>query len=446
MAGCSTGNDISQRKIIIDDAHILTGHNELMASYREYNEQLLKDYQLDFRVITTESDQDINAFANNAFRMFEQENETKTGRALLLVINTRQDLARLEVSMALEPVYTDAFTFFIEHRHMVHFFRDNRIAEGIFATTERMYTRAREAAAGEEFMADMPSQSLGGGAKVTADIGRKELNIQSKQNISVSSADTPEDVLQKYIQSRRDHNNNPDLNIFTTATIAFFRDWTVTPVQMANEVRFFTQCYDPQTLFSDDQDFAIILYPIQQRKCSPYFFKKEAGYWKLDFASMNKIIRFNHEMKWHLILEWHENMGKQKYAKLTQKDLLPSGVKTLLAPYLFAFADYTYDTNGYPYDYWQGSVFHISFNEYSNNGSYEGTFINDLHSRGAGIKSGLRKWDQIIEVAGKPITKGDLDFISQSMRETKSGENLTIRITRKNNDTVITKEIVLVAP
>ena len=55
--------------------------------------------------------------------------------------------------MALEPIYTDAFTFSIEHQHMLHFFRDNRnrIAEGVFATTERMYTRAREAAAGKEF-------------------------------------------------------------------------------------------------------------------------------------------------------------------------------------------------------------------------------------------------------------------------------------------------------
>lgn len=351
MVGCSSDNDVSQRKIIIDDAHILTGHEELMASYRKYNEQLLKDYQLDFRVITTESDEDINGFANRAFTLFEQEDAPETGRALLLVINTRQDLARLEVSMALEPIYTDAFTSFIEHQHMVHFFRDNRIAEGIFATTERMYTRAREAVAGKEFMADMPSQSLGGGAKVTADIGRKELNIKSHQDVSASSADTPQDVLEKYVQSRRDHNNNPDLDIFTSETKDFFRNWTVTPVQMDNEVRFFTRCYDPQTLFSDDQEFAVILYPIKQRKCSPYFFKKEADNWKLDFANMSKIIRFNHEMKWHLILKWKENMGDQKYARLTQSDLLPSGVKALLAPYFFAFEDYTYDTNGYAYDF-----------------------------------------------------------------------------------------------
>ncbi len=446
MAGCSSSNDSNQRTIIIDDAHILTDQKKLMESYREYNEQLFKDYQIDFRVITTESDEEINGFSNRAFTLFEQEDGTTAGRALLLVINTRQDLARLEVSMALEPVYTDAFTSFIERRHMVHFFRDNRIAEGIFATTERMYSRAREAATGEEFMADMPNRSLGGGAKVSADIGRKELNTQSKKNISASPDDSPGDILEKYIQSRRDHNNNPDLEIFTTATNAFFHNWTVTPVQMDNEVRFFSQCHDPKTLFSEEQDFAVILYPITQRKCSPYFFQKETGSWKLDFATMSKVIRFNHEMKWHLILEWQNNMGTQKYARLNQGNLLPSRVKSLLAPYLFAFVDYTYDINGYAYDTWQGSVFSISFNEYSSDGRYGGTFINDLHSRGTGIKSGLQKWDQIIEVEGKTIEKGDLDFISQTMRGKKSGERLRITITRKNNDTRITKEITLTAP
>ena len=446
MAGCSGSNDTGERKIIIDDAHILAGRNELMESYREYNEQLFKDYQVDFRIITTESDEEINGFANKAFTLFEQENDTAAGRALLLVINTRQDLARLEVSMALEPVYTDAFVSFIERRHMVLFFRDKRMAEGIFATTESMYSRAREAAAGNEFMADMPSRSMGGGAKVTADIGRKELNSQSKQNISASPDESPGDVLEKYIQSRRNHNNNPDLDIFTSETNDFFQNWTVTSVQMDNEVRFFSQCHDPQTLFSDDQNFAVILYPITQRKCSPYFFKRERDSWRLDFASMNKIVRFNHEMKWHLILKWQENMGEQKYAKLTQRDLLPAEVKTLLTPYLFAFVDYTYDTNGFAYDYWQGSVFFISFNEYSTDGRYGGTFINDLHSRGTGIKSGLKKWDQIIAVGGKTIQQGDLDFISQSMREKKSGESLTIKVARKSNGTLITKEIILTAP
>ena len=350
LTGCSSENDHGNRKILIDDAHVLSGHQRLMSSYTEYNEQLFKDFRLDFRVITTESEEDINTFANRSFTLFEQESGSDKGRGLLLVINTRQDLARLEVSMALEPIYTDGFVSFIEHQHMVRFFRDNRVAEGIFATTEMMYGRAREAAAGKEFMVDMPTRSMGGGAKVEAEIGQKELNATSRQDTPASPDDTPEDVLQKYIQARRAHNNNPNLDIFTDETKRFFNKWTVTPVQMDNEVQAFSSCYGAQTFISGGYDFAVILYPIRQRNCSPYFFKKEAGCWKMDFATMSKTIRFNHENKWHLALGWHENMGNQKFARLSQNDLLPARTKRLLAPYLFAFEGLTFDANGYGFE------------------------------------------------------------------------------------------------
>jgi len=148
-----------------------------MKAYKEYNDQLLKDYRIDLRVITTNSNDDINTFANKAFGVFKKEKTTQSGRALLLVINAKHNLVRLEVSMALEPIYTDAFVSFIERQHMVRFFRDNRLDEGIFATTETMYSRARKAAEGKEFMTDMPSESIGGGAKRSADIGEKKLNV-----------------------------------------------------------------------------------------------------------------------------------------------------------------------------------------------------------------------------------------------------------------------------
>ena len=57
-----------------------------------------------------------------------------------------------------------------------------------------------------------------------------------------------------------------------------------------------------------------------------------------------------------------------------------------------------------------------------------------------------RRDHKITKVEGKTIEKGDLDFISQTMREKKSGEELRIKVTRKSNNTLITKEIILTAP
>jgi uncharacterized protein len=37
----------------------------------------------------------------------------------------------------------------------------------------------------------------------------------------------------------------------------------------------------------------------ENRICSPYFFKKEKGKWKLDIATMAKVLRFNTKMEMH---------------------------------------------------------------------------------------------------------------------------------------------------
>lgn len=446
LAGCSKSGDITQRKIIIDNAAVLTPKPALLKAYREYNNQLLKDYRIDLRVITTNSDEDINTFANKAFSLFKKEKTTDSGRALLLVINAKYNLVRFEVSMALEPIYTDVFVSFIERQHMVRFFRDNRLDEGIFATTEAMYSRARKAARGEEFMADMPTEFIGGGAKRNADIGRKDLNVKSKKDISLSPSASPEEVLQAYIETRRDHNDNPNLSIFTDETKKFFQDWTETPVQMDNEVRSFTKCSDSETVISDDQSHAAIVFPVKQRKCCPYLLKKEHGGWKLDFATMSKLIRFNTEEKWHFILNWKENLGKKHYAWLYQKQYLPEVVRALIAPYLFAFVDNIYDYNGFPYDYWNSAVFKILFEEFRDNGKYMGTYVIKMHSRGAGAKGGLKLGDKIIAVDGKTIQEGDLDFISNTMHAQKHGEVLDIEIGRQIDGKTITKDLRLIAP
>ena len=441
LIACSSSED--KRKIIIDDAEILSSKPELMDMYKKYNNQLLLDYDIDFRVVTTKSDEDINTFANYAFKMFKDEEGTKSGRALLLVINTKQDLARLEVSMALEPVYTDAFISFIETQDMVRFFRDDHIAEGVYASTERMYSRARDAASGNEFMFDMKTGSIGAGAKVSADIGKKELTEKSTKDMLASSLDTPYEVYQKYIQTRRDHNDNPNLDIFTQDTKKFFAKWTVTPVQADNEVRFQTKCKNQKTIFSFDLDRAVMISPIKERLCSPYFFKKESGSWKLDFAAMNKVIRFNHQMKWHIIFVNENKLDNSRYRFITEKGLMDSEVSSFINSYLFAFIDYSYDLNGYPYDYWKKATFKVSFSRYK-----DGIYIYNMHSRGPAAMAGVRIWDKFLELDGKKIenTEAGLDYIDDTMADKKSGDVLHLKILRKIESGLVEKDIEVITP
>ena len=323
-----TQNNISD--IMIDNAHVISENTELMRQYRDYNEALLKRFDIDFRTITTTGDKDINTFANKEFNKLQQKSRSNTGKAILMVINTTQDRVRLEVSMALEPVYTDAFVSYIERKGFVPYFRNDTIADAIYMATELIMDRANDATIGKAFMPPMKSKSIGAGAKTKSHIGVKDEGAKKGKNISVSSSDTPKDVLMKYLNALKKHNTNPNLDIYTDASKKFFQVHTVTEININHEIQFLEPCMQSKVYrYSFEGNYAVGMNdPVKQRKCTPHFFKKEHGNWKLDIASMAQVLRFNAPMQWHFDLK-NRLKGEAKY-------------------YAFAFDGLTFDGNGYP--------------------------------------------------------------------------------------------------
>ena len=323
---------IKKSIIIVDDAGVLLDNQKFMKMYREYNSELLKNYDIDFRVVTTVSEEDINTFANKAFAVLQQESRSKSGKALLLVVNTMQDKVRMEVSTALEPIYTDAFVSYVERKGMVPYLREYKIADGIYMMTELAYDRAVEASAGREWMEPMESRSIGGGARTKAHIGIADPDAKKGDAVSAESTDTPQEVMQRYLKALRTHNKNPDLDIYTDTTKAFLRKWTVTDINQDHEVQNISKCVNAyETLYDTKNAHAVLaVRPYDKhRTCSPYFFKKEQGKWKLDIASMAQMLRFNAQMQWHF------DMDK----RLEREGLY----------YAYAFDGYGFDKNGYPF-------------------------------------------------------------------------------------------------
>ncbi len=324
----------TQKNVIIDDAYVLLDNPKLMKMYREYNEGLLKDYDIDFRVITTAGEEDIDTFANKQFAKLQQESRSKSGKALLLVINTLQDKVRLEVSQALEPVFTDAFVSYIERKGFVPYFREYKIADGVYMATELVHDRATEAAAGKEFVPPMASKSIGGGAKTKAHIGIADPDAKKGAQVAANAADTPMEVFERYLNVLKAHNKNPNLDIYTDATKAFFRKWTVTDINQDHEIHNVAPCKAHyETLYDTKDEHAVLAArPYDKyRKCAPYFFKKEEGKWKLDIATMAQTLRFNAQMAFHF--------DKQKRLQKEGKY------------YAYAFDGYWLNKDGYPYKY-----------------------------------------------------------------------------------------------
>ncbi|AGF79389.1 hypothetical protein UWK_02858 [Desulfocapsa sulfexigens DSM 10523] len=330
IAGC-IGDDKSSTQtdtLIVDNAGIINFSPDVMDHYREYNSYLLKTFDIDFRVMTTRSEQDITSFTNEAYEDFQYESRSTSGRALLLVINSQLDEVRMGVSMALEPIYTDAFISYIERKGMVPYFRDSNISDGVYMLMELIKDRAMEAEQGKEYLEPMETKSLGGGSRSDALIGQMDRTAKQGDNITVEEDDTPEDILAKHLMGLRTHNKNPNLDIFSEATRKFFQKRTVTDINMDNEYRFISQCNDGKVVYSDDGTRALIIHPLEQRSCSPYYFIKEQRKWRLDILTMSKVLRFNTKMEWHF----------------SQNDRELYNI-----PYEFVFGGYIYDKNGYPF-------------------------------------------------------------------------------------------------
>ncbi len=327
ISGC---NNSETPEIVIDQAGLLS-HAEIR-SIQKYTVALLEKHDIDFRLILKSNGLDGEAFNLQANKLMEElasNSPSSQGRVILLFIDTKSNLARLEISGDLEGIYTDAFSGYIQQRHMVYFFREQRIKDGVLATTEMIYERAREAALGKNFEIPHTVFAGGGGATAEAKIGGRHDIHESPAAISsetIQAGTTPQQTIMTYSIAMAAGNKNPELDIFTDTTKTMLKNWTVTPVQMRNTAKGIERCSGfPVQIFHDESGrLAVVRYPVLERQCHPWFLQNDAGKWRLDLDTMQKAIRFNQTNQFHFKLHNH--------------------------PYLFGFTDLHFDKNGYPHE------------------------------------------------------------------------------------------------
>ncbi len=423
LSGCSHDNSSAERKdILIDNAALLGGKEKLIDAYLAYNQEMLKDFDIDFRVLTSNSTEDINPFTNKFFNRLQKKSRSHSGKAILLVINSQQDKVRIEVSMALEPVYTDIFVSYLEHNGLLPYFQAGKVADAVFVAAELIRDRAYEADQGKEFMPPMESRSIGGGAKTAAKIGQNDPDAKRGKQVQVPVGAKPEKIFSIYQQVLAEHNKNPDLEIFTTATQKFFRQWTVTDINQNNEYHSIAKCTATKIVYSPEQQHAVSLSPIAQRTCSPYFFAREAGQWKLDIATMAKTIRFNADMQWHFSLPDWQQSGQ---------------------PYAFAFNAVSLDKNGYPHLRQKKLRWGFSCGGWYRPGEDPNKltrcWINNLQTNGAAQNQlGLKVYDKIIAAGNGSEQINNISFqqFMNYMSEAEKGADITITVERNDGEKV----------
>jgi uncharacterized protein len=290
-----------------------------------YHRALLKDFNIHCKlVVLAHPSTDINGDAAALFG--DLGATTGHARGLLFLIDPLGRHVRIEVGYDLEDIFPDIFVAYLEREQMVPFFHQARVAEGIEAAEELFVARVQRSTAGAPFdptveLGRSTHYSGGGGARTTIAIGQGSSN---KTAVADSTAylpqQSPEQSLTVYMRLLRHKIKDPDLALYTPLTRQFLSGWVVTDAQQDNELRRLEAAVIDKVIVAGNR--AVIRFQVERRTLPPYFLENHGNGWAFDFASMRDLVRMNHQNMWHFVARNH--------------------------PYMFGFADWRFDANGYP--------------------------------------------------------------------------------------------------
>ncbi len=327
-------NNVPLRRPLFSAAKLVYDYSDLMPAQEKervegYLKHIFDDYDIEFIALTTPSlgNYTVSEWANMIFEDWRVGKNTRGDKGILLVVAPKEKRVRLEVGKDLEGLFTDAFVGYIEREQMKPFFEQNRVGVGIEATIELIISRIEKAIKQGRYSPTEGMKQKGGyhstgaGAQKRIDIGSAKAPEKdiAPDNIKAyfCAQPTPQLTLSRYLEASRRHIKDPNLGIYTDETKAFFRHWTVTNAQQDNERQFDGVPFKIRI----KGNYAVIYYPDKDWTYNPFFLKKSARGWQLDFATMSKVIRFNYNNYWHFVSFNH--------------------------PYMFAFKQYQIDSGGF---------------------------------------------------------------------------------------------------
>lgn len=309
--GCHS--DTGMSAFVEDRAGLLT--EDQVNRIDRLNRQLLKELDIHIHtVVLADSPANIHAAAVEIFENSRIGQDTKGARGVLFLVDPTGGQVRLEIGYDLEGVFTDAFVGSLERRQMVPFFQTNQVGAGIEAAVELLVSRAFSGNEAEGGLmapaAPLPEKHFtgGGGARVDVTIGTGTPDKKASPHADLyGPKDTPQMALEAYKSVLRSHIKDPDLGLYTVASRVFFRRWLVTDAQQDNELRSLESMADAGQVYAEDNK-AVIRFPLGDRRFSPFFFRRGADGWMIDFAGMHHAIGFNHKNQWFFRSRDHEFM------------------------------------------------------------------------------------------------------------------------------------------
>jgi tetratricopeptide (TPR) repeat protein len=300
LAACSKEEEPKRgTRLLLDEANLLT---DLSESIEQYLTRIREDYGIEVVLVTLPSigaDETLKGATSRLFTEWDIGRDYN-GRGVLLMLTERDKEVRLEVGSALEHVFTDLFTGYIETKQLKSYYLSGQLEIGLIAVVEEIEARAQlvwrdlanEAAISSR---DQKFLSAGGGADV--DLQEFQAESITAQDRVYPAGSSPEEAWHTLIDSWRDKNRNPDIGVYTPITRLIYRDFTNLPDRRFEEdVR--TWGTRPFEIISDDR-YAVVFFGNKKGwDNAPFLFCRTEEGWQFDMVHQRKLVRMGRAPAW----------------------------------------------------------------------------------------------------------------------------------------------------
>lgn len=327
-------------RFLFDYAGALRHYEEGTQRYLEYLGSRFHIEALIVSVSTLPDEQSLETLAVdlvNNWRIGAQHE----GRGLLLLLVNNIKQVKLEVGYALEDVFTDAFSGYVEDLQLGPYYRAGDVGTGLIAVMEMLEERAQIKDQGEytpELIAQTDAELLAGGAGAKRNLARYQDAAPAGAVMPAGrGARSPEEAWEIMLSKWSGEGANIDVEVYTEMTRTAMGD---ADKPDPRTMKWLDHWRDADYQVLREGDHAVIWFgAIDGWENAPFLFCNTDDGWKFDIVWQRRLIVMAEHPKWQvmqgpfpyvaLMSEAWQSTGKD--LPLTEKDLYRCADDTAIA-------------------------------------------------------------------------------------------------------------------
>lgn len=288
----------STKRFLYDYAGILTDQKE---STERYLKILNDNYGIEAVIVSIPALEEALTVEQIAIALFDNwKIGRENGRGLILLLKENTKEVRLDVSLELEDVFTDAFCGYIADKQLRANFLSGNIGVAMIAVMEELENRAQIKAEGQyttDFIKQLDDKLLAGGGGVRRDLTKYEKQEATGIAAEYPAGATPDEAWQTMVRKWENGVTNSNLGVYTEITKLAYRDFENEGAAAQREYyeKWGTKPYEVK----QNEDYAVISFGEKEGwDNAPFLYSRTDEGWKVDIVHQRRYIRMGNAPKW----------------------------------------------------------------------------------------------------------------------------------------------------